>query len=383
MKRPETFDDIKGHPWLVNYLTDHLVKGTLPHFIILEGQEGLGKTSIADLLALYLVYGIQPSELKKKAYEDVVVSGKSNDNIKRFACSVEGGKDAAREIKDEMNTTFTVSGPKVIICDECHGLTDQAQDVFLAETEFIPEKVYIIMLTTEVSKLKASLQSRAVVIHMNPLKQSDMVAVLRNEVKAKRLNVQNEDVVLTMIAEWAECKPRAGLNILNAFNSDMAVSVTAIRELIGYMDVKDILPLLASLAGSVTFGLSYIAEMPISQNLASLVVECIAIKSGNASYKLKMNEITMIREQLTAVTVDQLVSFLYGITRFTKLTRTDVINAYIGAHPSRQLVTKADTRDVLASEDIQRADIQMEIEHEGLSKAPTLDDLLITSKVIN
>ena len=58
MKRPETFDDIKGHPWLVNYLTDHLVKGTLPHFIILEGQEGLGKTSIADLLALYLVTNV-------------------------------------------------------------------------------------------------------------------------------------------------------------------------------------------------------------------------------------------------------------------------------------------------------------------------------------
>ena len=57
----------------------------------------------------------------------------------------------------------------MIICDECHGLSDAAQDVFLADTEFLDDKVYMIMLTTELDKLKASLRSRALPIHFNTL----------------------------------------------------------------------------------------------------------------------------------------------------------------------------------------------------------------------
>jgi len=383
MKRPETFNDIKGHQWLVQYFTEHIKKGTLHHFIILEGPEGVGKTSIADLLALSLVYGLEQSEARTKAYNDIVLTKSSNNNIKRFECSVEGGKDAARMIKDEMNSTFTVKGPKVIICDECHGLTEQAQDVFLAETEYIADNVYIIMLTTEISKLKASLRSRALPIHLNPLKHSDMLNVLKEEVKSRNLNIQNEEAVLNMIAEWSECKPRTGLNILNAFSNNSSVSMSAVRELIGYLDVKDLVPLLASLSGSMTYGLSYISEMSIDQSMINLVIECINIKTGNASYKLKLNDVTYIRDQLTNVTVEQLISFLFGITKHNKLSRTDIINAYISAHISRENLTKEDTHDLLGVEDIQRADIQLSIEQEGIAKAPTLSDLLIDSKLVD
>lgn len=382
MKRPETFNDIKGHDWLVQYLIDHIKKGTLHHFLIIEGPEGLGKTSIADLLALSLVYGLESSPERTRAYNEIVVKGESNDNIKRFKCSVDGGKDVARLIKDEMNTTFTVKGPKVIICDECHGLTEQAQDVFLSETEFIDDSVYVIMLTTEAHKLKSSLRSRAVPIHLNPLKQSDMVSVLKQEVERKNLKLQNEQAMLTMLAEWSECKPRTGLNILNAFSDNSVVSMNVIRDLIGYLDVKDIVPLLASLSGSLTFGLSYISEMTISQSIINIVIECLTIKSGNASYKLKPDDVNYIRTQLVNVTQEQLVQFLYGITRHDKLSRVDLINAYISAHASRELLTKSHTEDSINTENIQRADIAIEVENDVISKAPTLDDLLLTSKII-
>ena len=56
MNRPKHFNDIIGHDWLVKYFTDHVQKGTLHQFLILHGPEGTGKTSIADLIALDLVY---------------------------------------------------------------------------------------------------------------------------------------------------------------------------------------------------------------------------------------------------------------------------------------------------------------------------------------
>lgn len=383
MKRPETFNDVKGHDWLVNYLVDNITKGTLHHFLILEGPEGLGKTSIADLIALSLVYGLNPSDKRDDAYKNVICKNLSNDNIKRFKCSVDGGKDVARQIKDEMNTTFTVQGPKVIICDECHGFTEQAQDVFLSETEFMDSNVYLIMLTTEISKLKSSLRSRAVPIHLSPVKRSSMIQILNSEVSARNLNLQNKDIILGMIADWAECKPRAGLNILNAFANNSSVSANDIRELIGYLDVKDVVPLLASLSGSLTYGLSYITEMQIDNTLVDIVIECLNVKSGQASYKMKMDEMQYAREQLLGVSEEQLIKFLAGITRQPKVTRQCVINAFISAHNNGDILFEKDTTESLHTENVQRANVQLEIENAGIAKAPTIDDLLLESKIIN
>lgn len=382
MKRPKTFEDIKGHPWLVTYLKEHIINGTLKHFLIIEGPEGLGKTSLADLIALSIVYGLKDSDEREEAYNNVVVTGRSNDYIRRFKCSVEGGKDVAKEIKDEMNTTFTLDKPKVIICDECHGLTEQAQDVFLSETEFISDKVYVIMLTTEVNKLKASLRSRAVSLHVNPLKQQDMVDLLRREVESKRLVLQNQNAALNMLAEWSGCKPRTGLNVLNAFANGSKVSMVMLRELIGYLDIKDVLPLLSSLSGSLTFGLHYISEMSVDSSLISIVTECITVKSGHPSYKFKYEDTAVIKEQLKDVSVEQLVRFLYGITKQEKLSRTCIINAYINAHNSMELLTKENTHDMLAIEDAQRADAVLSIKQDSQSKAPTLEDLFRDAKII-
>ena len=382
MRRPKNFEDIVGHDWLVQYFKDHISKKTLPHFLIFEGSEGLGKTSLADIIALNLVYGMQDSAEKERAYETVVSKKVSNDYIKKFEMSVEGGKEVAKEVRAEMQSTFTLDRNKVIICDECHNLSDAAQDVFLSETEYIDNKVYIIMLTTEVDRLKASLRSRAVPIHMNTLKKSDMVRVLRQEVQVRGLHIQNEDITLTMIAEWAEGKPRTGLNILNAFSSGSSVSTNMIRELIGYMDIRDLVPLLASLSGSMTFGLSFISEMKVDMSMISLVTEAIRVKSGEGSYKLKMTDISYVREQLTNVSVNQLVTFLYGLTRHSRLTRVDVINAYISAHSSREDLVKEDTSAMLSVEKAQKAQIVVDNHIVTQAKAPSLADLMLAADIV-
>ena len=382
MKRPYMFSDVLGHDWLIQFITEHLMKGTLHHFIIMEGAEGLGKTSMADLIALSLVYGLEDTPERRAAYENVVVKNQSNDYIKKYKMSVEGGKDAAKEVIAEMNATFTLDKPKVIICDECHGLSDAAQDVFLADTEFLDSKVYMIMLTTEMDKLKASLRSRALPIHFNTLKQSDMVHVLQREVADRHLQIQGGDATLALIAEWAECKPRKGLNLLDAFSNGSAVSMNVLRELIGYMDIMDVLPLLASLSGSMTFGLSYISEMQIDPTLVNMVVECIKVKSGQGSYRLKMSDVSTIREQLANVSEDQLVKFLFHLTKHSKLTRQGVINAYLAAHLNMHDIGKPDTRTDLDIEKGQKFNSITEAPVQIDNKAPSLEDMLRDSDIV-
>ena len=382
MERPKSFDDIIGHDWLVSYFKEHLQNGTLPHFLILEGPEGLGKTSLADILALHLVYGSSDSAEYAKAYETVVKKKVSNDYIKKFELSVDGGKDVAREVRAEMQATFTLNKPKVIICDECHNLSDAAQDVFLSDTEYISDKVYIIMLTTEIDRLKPTLKSRAVPLHLHPLKHPDMVKVLKKEVAKRKLLVQNEDITLSLIAEWSECKPRTGLNILNAFAPGTSVSFNIIQELIGYLDIKDVVPLLSSLAGSMTFGLAYIAEMKVDNSLIGLVVETLRVKQGEHSYKLKRQDVSYVRESLAQVSNDQLVKFLYGITRNQKVTRVDVINAYISAHLNKEDLFKPSTKELLGVEQAQKAQVVVNTAVAAQNKAPELETLLLSSQVV-
>lgn len=382
MERPKSFNDIVGHDWLVNYFKDHLQNGTLPHFIILEGPEGLGKTSMADIIALTLVYGSSESAEYQKEYETVVKKKMSNDYIKKFELSVDGGKDVAREVRSEMQATFTLNRAKVIICDECHNLSDAAQDVFLSDTEYIDSKVYMIMLTTEPERLKSTLRSRAVTLTLHTLKQPDMVKVLKAEVVKRNLKVQNEDITLGLIAEWSECKPRTGLNILNAFAPGSSVSYKGIQELIGYLDIKDIMPLLSSLSGSMTFGLSYIAEMKVDNSLIGLVVEALRIKQGEGSYKIKMQDVPYVRESLLNVTADQLIKFLHGITRNQKVTRVDVIHAYISAHANKADLYKPSTMEMLDVEKSQKAQVVVNTKVTAQNKAPVLDDLLLNSQLV-
>lgn len=383
MRRPTSFNDIVGHDWLVNYLRTHLANDTIPQFLIMEGPEGLGKTSLADLLALNLVYGTEDSEEKRKAEKDIIINNGSNDYIKRYKCSVDGGRDVAKDILTEMTQGFMLDHKKVIICDECHGFSDAAQDVFLSETEFMKNDVYLIMLTTDYQRLKASLVSRAVKLHLYPLKQADMLKILKREVAERNLKVQNEQATLTLICEWSEYKPRTALSMLKAFADGDAVSSNMIRDMIGVMDISDVLPLLESLSASMTFGLNYITDMKIDDSLVSLVAECFKIKTGSPSYKIQFNQISDIKHRLQEVTPEQLMKFLYGITKHTHVTRASVINAYISAHRSLSLLTEKDTTYMLHQELDQKAEASdTEVQADIGVKAPTIEDLLANADVV-
>lgn len=384
MRRPNSFNDIIGHDWLVNYLETHLRNQTVPQFLILEGPEGLGKTSIADLIAISLVYGLDDSGERRAAVDSIVNRGESNDYIKKFKCSVEGGRDAAKNILAELTNSFMLGHNKVILCDECHNLSKEAQDVFLSDTEFMKKGVYLIMMTTDIQQLRASLVSRAVQLHLYPLKHKDMMTVLRREVAERRLRIQNEEGTLSLICEWSECHPRNGLSMLNAFADGDSVSSNMIRDMIGVLDVSDVLPVLESLSSSMVFGLNYIADMKIDDSIIPLVSECFKVKSGNPSYKIQMSQISDIKQRLREVTEEQLIMFLKVITSREHVSRSLLINAFISAHSSKDLLGEKNTNYLLRADmDVKTAKGGDNIFKDNTVPVVTLRDLLNNSDVVS
>lgn len=131
-KKPTSFEDIVGHKNLVEFLKGHLKNGTLPQFLIFEGDEGLGKSSLAKILALELM-GRDPMVSQR-----VIQENKSTESVLLYNMSVNGGKDTAKEVEANLGLGLSGLERKVIILDEAHAMSDAAQDVFLVSTEYLP-----------------------------------------------------------------------------------------------------------------------------------------------------------------------------------------------------------------------------------------------------
>lgn len=384
LKRPHTFDDIIGHDVFKRYFIERIKRGTLPQFIILEGPEGLGKTSLAEIIAITLNYGFDDSPAKAKAVKEVIDNRHSIDCIKKFNMAKDSGKDTAKEVLAELSPAMSTTGRKVVICDECHAIVESAQDVFLVETEYIPKNTYLIMCTTDKSKLKATLLSRAVCIPLSALKTSQMVQVLKQEAVARGLTIQGGDTMLRVIAEWADNKPRAALNILNAFGEKDVVSTDMVREFIGVMDISEVLPLVTSLAGSLTYGLTYISEMKFSDGLVDALVELLRIKLGQPSYKVSMEQYQDARRKLESVPEEAIMKLLHKVAATPKLNRATMVSAYISAHMSFDRLFNSG-KEVLLEEQTQKLgsrSLAPDIKSHERIKAPTLDDMLADSNPV-
>lgn len=384
LKRPHTFDDIIGHEVFKKYFIERIKRGTLPQFIVLEGPEGLGKTSIAEVIAITVNYGFDDSPQKTKAIQEVIDNRHSIDCIKKFNMAKDSGKDTAKEVLAELSPSMSTTGRKVVICDESHAIVESAQDVFLVETEYIPKNTYLIMCTTDKSKLKATLLSRAVCIPLSALTTSQMVQVLKKEAASRNLTIQGGDTMLRIIAEWADNKPRAALNILNAFGENDVVSTEIVREFIGSMDISEILPLATSLAGSLTYGLTFISEMKFSDGLIDSLVEVLRIKMGQPSYKVSLEQYQDAKRKLENVPEEAIMKLLHSVAGAPKLNRATMVSAYISAHMSYERIFNSG-REVLVEEQTQKLasrSLAPDVKSHEHIKAPTLDDMLANSNPI-
>lgn len=384
LKRPHTFDDIIGHEVFKKYFIERIKRGTLPQFIVLEGPEGLGKTSIAEVIAITVNYGFDDSPQKTKAIQEVIDNRHSIDCIKKFNMAKDSGKDTAKEVLAELSPSMSTTGRKVVICDESHAIVESAQDVFLVETEYIPKNTYLIMCTTDKGKLKATLLSRAVCIPLSALTTSQMVQVLKKEAASRNLTIQGGDTMLRIIAEWADNKPRAALNILNAFGENDVVSTEMVHEFIGSMDISEILPLVTSLAGSLTYGLTFISEMKLSDGLVDSLVEVLRIKMGQPSYKVSLEQYQDAKRKLENVPEEAIMKLLHSVAGAPKLNRATMVSAYISAHMSYERIFNSG-REVLVEEQTQKLasrSLAPDVKSHEHIKAPTLDDMLANSNPI-
>lgn len=169
-------------------------KGGFPNVMMFCGPTGSGKTTAARIVA------------------DRLGATRANHTLSYMNAGMEGGKDAVREIENRSEYRPLAGGNMVHIIDECHGLTQQAQEALLIPTENPPEWNYYIFCTTVFEKVLKTLRDRCSVVRFAAVKPTDLI-VLVNQI-SKREGFKPGDKLVEAIVEAADGSARVAVKTL-------------------------------------------------------------------------------------------------------------------------------------------------------------------------
>lgn len=191
--RPTSLGQIEGNESTVLSLNSALGKHDVPHAILFTGPSGCGKTTLARIMAAEL--GCEGNDLREVDSADF------------------RGIDCIREIRRQMVYVPMVGKCRVWILDECHKLTNDAQNSLLKGLEETPPHVYLMLATTDPQKLIGTVVSRCTNYGVRLLGPINLLGLLKKVTRKERKRVPNE--VLDQIAKDALGSPRAALVVLH------------------------------------------------------------------------------------------------------------------------------------------------------------------------
>jgi DNA polymerase-3 subunit gamma/tau len=239
-KRPQTFDDLIGQEFVATTLRSSIAQGRIAHAYLFAGPRGIGKTSVARILAKALncekgptdkPCGTCPSclEIARGASLDVIeIDGASNTSV-----------NDVREIRDEVLFAPHAARFKVYIIDEVHMLSNSAFNALLKTIEEPPPYIVFIFATTESHKVPATIRSRCQQYNFR-LISADQIKLKLAEA-AGELGVKAEDKALAWIAKEATGSLRDAYTLLDqvvSFSGD-SITLDKIREKLGVLGIEE------------------------------------------------------------------------------------------------------------------------------------------------
>jgi len=237
--RPQNFREVFGQEHIVKIFQNAIEMKKIGHAYLFTGSRGIGKTSIARILAKSLNCDSGPSitpcntcptcrEIKDCISKDVVeIDGASNTGI-----------DDIRELQKELLYLPSPGKNKIIIIDEVHMLSKNAFNALLKTLEEPPERVIFVFATTEPHKVLPTIISRCQRFDFKRIPVEIIIKRLKEISKAE--NIKIEDEAMLIIAKKADGGMRDALSLMDQVISYCVNSITVqnVREIFNLINTE-------------------------------------------------------------------------------------------------------------------------------------------------
>jgi DNA polymerase-3 subunit gamma/tau len=218
--RPQRFADVAGQEHVTRTLLNALEQGRIAHGYIFSGHRGIGKTTIARILAMALNCRTAVGTPGRPDQEPCGVcdscteirAGNSVD-VLEIDAATNRGIDEVRELREAARYRPARDRYKIWILDEAHQITDAAFNALLKTLEEPPDHVIFMMATTQPEDIPQTIRSRCQHFSFHAVKFDDILAQLRSIAEQEQIDA--EDAALPLLAEAGDGSMRDALSIMD------------------------------------------------------------------------------------------------------------------------------------------------------------------------
>ena len=243
--RPQNFEDLIGQEVTSETIINSIKANKIPNAYLFTGIRGIGKTTIARIIAKSLNCKNGIENLCKKNYCDncVAISNSSHIDVLEMDAASKTGVDDVRDLIEFSRYGPTSSKYKIFIIDEVHMLSKQAFNALLKTLEEPPEYLKFIFATTEIKKIPVTVISRCQRYDLSRIKSLELFNFIKKIKDKENGKVSND--ALKLIVKISEGSVRDALSLLDrallSLEKNKELSLKEAQKIFGFFDKSQLI----------------------------------------------------------------------------------------------------------------------------------------------
>ncbi len=244
--RPQVFEDLIGQDVVSETIKNSIQADKIPNAYLFTGIRGIGKTTIARIVAKSINCSKSlDNQCKTKCENCDAITNSNHIDVLEMDAASKTGVDDVRDLIEFSRYGPTMAKYKIFIIDEVHMLSKQAFNALLKTLEEPPEYLKFIFATTEIKKIPITVVSRCQRFDLSRIRSSELFEFIK-KIKDKE-NGKASDEALRLIVKISEGSVRDALSLLDrallSLDKGTELDLKAAQKIFGYFDKSQLIDL--------------------------------------------------------------------------------------------------------------------------------------------